>query len=68
MGLSNNMRDVEGLVLSKDDFTAHYKPNGPVEVVPRIRRPFGCSPVGPTAWLAVQSYDLHIDDTQPRQP
>lgn len=61
MGLSNNMRDVEGLVLSKDDFTAHYKPNGPVEVVPRIRRPFGCSPVGPTAWLAVQSYDLNIE-------
>lgn len=43
-------------------------PKREVEVVLAIRRPFGCSPIGPVQWMAFQSYDLIIETVEEKVP
>jgi hypothetical protein len=61
MGMLSNLKDLESVILSKDVLRRGYNAEREVEVVPRIRRPFGCSPIGPLSWMAIQSFDLIIE-------
>lgn len=68
MGLGSLLRDLEGIIITPEQFKADEIEDVGAETLLRIRRPFGCSPIGPLSWMAFQSFDLIIETCEEMIP
>ena len=58
---SSRKKSLEGLTITMADMMLGYSEEAKVEIIKRIMRPWGCSPIGPMAWMALRTYDLIIE-------